>query len=204
MVINLRYSFIIGCLIISCVTTAWAQLQLPRFDVELKGGMALLSADQTLDGNYYVKNGMTFNITTGAHWQLNQYIGIGWIYTKSLSGSISFESGGGQPVPDDNLYLMMTGPDIRISTGRTRNWRPYLHVSYLTVELQEQKSGYRLAEKTNSLGGGIGLMRRISNKIYWNVIEIDMHPIKEIWWLTKSDFIGEVKTGLTVNFGKRK
>ena len=188
-------------------TGAYAQFHLPRFDVEIKGGMAMISADQTMDQTYYVKDAKTFNIQVGAHWQLNQNIGIGWVYTRSMSGTIGFESGNGSSAPpNDNIFLMMNGPDLRISTGRTRKMRYYLSVNYVALEFVEQKEGYRLAAKTNTFGGGIGMMLRLSNKLYWNIIELNAHPIPSdaIYWLTKTDVILEAKTGFTINFGKRK
>jgi len=206
MAVNYRH---LGGILIAwfAIADAQAQFQLPRFDVELKGGMALISADQTTDQSYYVKNAKTFNFQVGAHWQLNQNIGIGWVYTKSFSGTIEYETynGGAAPAPD-NIFLMMNGPDLRISTGRTRKMRYYLCVNYVALEFVEQKDGYRLAAKMNTFGGGIGMMLRLSNKIYWNIIELNAHPIpsNSIYWLTKTDVILEAKSGLIINFGKRK
>jgi hypothetical protein len=189
-----------------CISSQ-AQFQLPRFDVEIKGGIAIVGADQTIDQTYYVTTAKTFNYQVGAHWQLNQNIGIGWVYTKSLSGTIGFESGNGSSgPPPDNIFLMMNGPDLRISTGRTRKMRYYLSVNYVTLEFVEEKSGFRLAAKTNTFGGGIGMMLRLSNKVYWNIVELNAHPIPSdaVYWLTKTDVILEAKTGFTLNFGKRK
>ena len=201
------YHFIIGLIMcIAATKVSVAQFQLPRFDVEVKGGIAVLSADQTIDKSYYVKHVFTTNLMAGAHWQLNQNIGIGWIYAKSLSGKLGYDAGGGTAPADENIYMMMNGPDIRISTGRTKKWRPYLSLNYLTFEFINQKNGFRLATSTKSFGSSLGIMRRISNKVYWNVIELSFHALDKdaIYWLTKSDFFAEAKMGVTVNFGKRK
>ena len=99
----------------------------------------------------------------------------------------------------------MYGPTVRISSGRIKNWRPYLNLSFLAVEYVEDKGGYRQAHKTNAGGVGIGIMRRLSNKLYWNVLELSGNILSEkIFWLTESNLIVEAKTGFTYNFGKLK
>ncbi len=99
----------------------------------------------------------------------------------------------------------MNGPDIRFSTGRIKNWRPYLSLNYMDVEFVEDRGGYRLANKTKAFGAGIGFMRKLGNKLYWNVLEVNGHFLAEkVYWYTNSDVILEVKTGFTYNFGKQK
>lgn len=187
-------------------TISQAQFSFPKFDVELNGGFAKISADQTVDNNYSINDVLAMNLQAAAHWQINQNIGLGWTYSKSLSGSISYGSiDNGTTVSTQNIYLLMYGPTVRISSGRIKNWRPYLNLSLLAVEYVEDKEGYRQAHKTNAGGVGVGIMRRLGNKLYWNVLELSGNVLSEkIFWLTESNLIVEAKTGFTYNFGKLK
>ena len=85
--------------------------------------------------------------------------------------------------------------------------RYYLSVNYGQVELVQDNEIYRTAGKSNAFGGSIGMMRRLSNNLYLNIIELGVKVMSdEIFWFntTKDKFIVDAKTGLTYNIGKRK
>lgn len=197
--------FVLVLVLTSSANSAFAQLSFPKFDVELKGGFCHIDADKSINDAYQTENPYTINIQGAIHWQLNQNIGIGWTYTRSVTGQIKYTQNDGDEKMKQNLSMMMNGPEIRFSTGRIKNWRPYLSISYQMVEIVEDRSGTRFAHKTNAIGGGIGIMRKLGSKLYWNVLEVNAHQLSEqIYWLTESNLILQAKMGVTYNFGKQK
>lgn len=182
---------------------AQAQFSLPRFDVEAKIAQSVMPGGDKEDGT--LKAMETTNIVLGAHWQITQNIALGWIYSNSLRGNgynnkdFKFNIGGG----DSQAYSSYNAIDLRVSTGRAARWRPYLNLNYGKVEIVEDK-GFRLANKTNAFGGGIGIMRRYGNHLYWNVFEASAKSFSQKLFWADVSFMVEIKTGFTYNIGKRK
>ena len=70
---------------------------------------------------------------------------------------------------------------------------------YSKVEFVETQGSINLAATTNAMGANIGVMLRLGNNLYWNVVELGAKMLSEkIYWLD-SDLIVEAKMGLTYN-----
>ncbi len=173
---------------------AAAQFRLPQVDVDLKGAYSLFDAGN----NESIDNINQTSVQGGIHVAINQHIAVGAFYMKGLNGSITHKNGNNGST-QNNLKTLMTGFDLRLSAGRSPKWRPYLLLSYSKVEFVETYSGYNLAHSTWAPGVNLGVMLRLGNTIYWNVLEVGAKFLGEkIYWLD-TDFTAEVKTGFTYN-----
>lgn len=196
---------LIAFLLVSCESLINAQLKIPTFDVELKVHQALIPGDGEGDGSLEFVE--TTNFFGGAHVQINQYVAIGGFYSRSFRGAAAFTSNGGDDYSQTQAFQLQKGLDVRFSTSRAKKWRHYLSVNYSQIELVQDNEVYRTAGKSNAFGGSIGTMRRLSNNLYLNLIELGVKVMSdEIFWFNASQakFIAEAKMGLTYNIGKRK
>jgi len=189
--------------LVVCALSVQAQISLPRFDIEAKIAQSVLPGGDKEDGT--LKAMETTNIVLGVHWQITQNVALGVISSNNLRGSgynnkdFKFNFGAG----DSKAVSAYNCIDLRLSTGRAARWRPYLNLNYGKAEIVEDK-GFRLAAKTNVIGGGIGIMRRYGNHLYWNVFEASYKSFsQQLFWADVS-FMVEIKTGFTYNIGKRK
>lgn len=202
-----RNTFLVLLLLMAGSRGVHAQFRLPPFDVEFKVTQALIPNDYNNSAAINLDVLEATSIHGAAHIQLGQHIGIGWLYSRSFRGSVNYSTNGGtQSAPgSEDAYLLTSGPDVRISSGRGKKTRFYLGLNYTNVEFIDDKGGYRLAHKTNALGASIGLMRRLSNTVYINIIELGARALvgEKAFWLN-SDIMLEAKTGVTINFSKRK
>ncbi|GHM99612.1 hypothetical protein WSM22_11020 [Cytophagales bacterium WSM2-2] len=195
--------FIFFFAIIVAVNNVNAQFSLPRIDVEAKLTQNVVPGGDREDGT--LKAMETSNLQLGAHWQINQNIALGWVYSTSLRGNgynakdFNFNFGGG----DTKALTSYSCADLRLSTGRAARWRPYISLQYGRVEIIEDRGSFRLASKQNAFGGSLGIMRRMGNRLYWNVFEASARSFSKIYW-ADCNFMLEVKTGFTYNIGKRK
>jgi hypothetical protein len=196
--------YIIFFLFVSISTIGLAQFQLPRIDVEAKVSQVVLPGDN--QDQYTLRALETTNLSLGAHWQINQHFALGWIYSNSFRGSgyninnFKFNFGNG----DSKAMTMFSGLDLRISTGRAKIWRQYVSLNYGKAEIVEDKGSFRYSQKTNAIGGSIGVARRMGSHIYWNVFELGAKAFTDkIFWSNMSAMF-EIKMGLTYNLGKKK
>ena len=185
------------------VGTACGQIKMPTFDVELKLHQNLIPGNGQNNGDLEFVE--TTSIYTGAHVQLGQHIAIGAFYSRSFRGIAQARFN------DDNqkydALSLQKGLDLRLSTGRAKNWRQYLVIQYSTLEILRDNETYRLADKANTFGASLGITRRLSNRLYLNVIELGANFItNKIFWFGDSDadIYLNVKAGLGYNIGKRK
>lgn len=190
--------------ILFCSYSSWAQLRIPTFDVELKIHQSLIPGDTQEDGDLEFVE--TTNIYGGAHVQINQYIAIGGYYSRSFRGAGGFRYNDGN-IKNDVIHLQK-GLDIRLSTSRAKNWRKYLVVNYGRIEMVKVGESFRYADKTNAFGFNLGIMRRLSNNLYLNVIELGVKVMSDtLFWFEIEDtklIMADAKIGLTYNIGKRK
>ena len=184
-----------------------AQLSLPRIDIESKLTQNIVPGNQGDNNAYPLKALETTNLQLGVHWQIKQYLALGWIYSGSLRGSgyngtdFKFNFGKG----DSKALTSFSGIDLRLSTGRANRWRPYLSLSYGKAEVVEDRGSFRLASKTNAFGGSLGIMRRMGTHLYWNVLEASVKIFsKKMFWADDGGVMMELKTGFTYNIGKKK
>lgn len=173
-----------------------AQFRIPSFDVEAKGGIAGLLTD---NWDYWMTN-----YQAGIHFHVNQYVAIGATYYRG-TGTI------GRDLRDNafsdeefNTEELITGLDVRFSTGRSGKLRPYLSLNYSKVEIASDFGGYRQSGKTNAIGASAGLLLKLGNRMYLNLIDATGRNLsEELFWLDGKTHL-EFKAGLLYNFGKRK
>ena len=171
---------------------ALAQFRLPQVDVDIKGMLSFFDA-QTNN----VDNTFSLSVQGGAHIQINQYIAVGGYYGRSFMGKVKYNEGGSSST-DYDTKLLIYGGDLRLSTGRSAKWRPYLVLSYGKLEFVEKQS-INLAMSATTMGANAGIMLRLGNNLYWNVVEVGGKILSDkIYWLD-SDFMPEAKTGFTYN-----
>ena len=190
-----------------CAGVGQAQFRLPPFNVDIKVAESLIpnNADNQ-SASYNLDFLEATSVYGAAHLQFGQHIEVGWMYSQSIRGKVKYSSNGSQSAPgSEKASLLVYGPDIRFSTGRGKKTRFSLSLNYTQMEFVDDKVSYRLAHKTNALGAGIGIIRRLSNTIDFNIIELGAKAMlgEKAFWI-KSDLMLEVKTGLIFNFSKRK
>jgi hypothetical protein len=192
---NRKFSCLL-ILVAALTMQANAQFRLPPFEINVKGGFtSLLSKDY---------NTQMINVQGGVQVPINQFISVGWIYARTAYGNTRNNSSETSN-KDYNTQELITGPEVRISTGRSRKLRPYLSLSYTKFQIVTDYEGYRNASKTNAMGIHAGLMLKLGGRMYLNLIEGGARKLAdEPFWLTKGNIQIEIKTGLTYNFGKKK
>lgn len=185
---------------------AAAQFKMPTFDIELKAHQVLIPGEGRSDGELMFLE--TSNYYGAVHLQLGQRIGIGVFYSKSFRGTekVSYDDGSADQQRD--ALTAMQGIDLRFSAGRARNWRPYISLVAGRLEVVEVNDGFRLGAKSPIYGFNLGIMRRLGNKLYLNVIEVGAKYIQDgmFWFDENGDNypILEAKMGLTYNIGRKK
>ena len=207
MACRLKYGF--ALLFMSLlVHSGYAQFHLPPFDVELKVQEALLPSEDN-GQSALIKIGYleTTNIYGAAHLQFGQHLAIGWLYAQSFRGVVNYSSSDGSQSPPANekASMLMFGPDLRYTTSRAKKTRFSMSLNYTQVEFTDDKGSYRLAHKTNAIGISFGLIKRLSNTIDFNIIELGSKGFlgEKAFWM-EAGMMLEAKTGLTFNFSKRK
>jgi hypothetical protein len=172
--------------------------------VELKIQQTLVPGEGNSDGQ--LEFAETTNFYGGAHVQINQYVAIGGYYGRSFRGNARFRNGQGGR--ENEIIQLQKGIDIRFTTSRAKKWRKYLAMNYGKIEYVSVTESFRMADKSNAFGGSLGLMRRLSNNLYLNVIELGVKVMSdEIFWFQSpgsGKIMAEAKMGVTYNIGKRK
>lgn len=199
---------VLFCALVFTFSKVAGQFSLPRIDIEAKFSQSVIPGNNGDENNNFpLKAIETTNLQLAAHWQIKQYLALGWVYCGSLRGSafngtdFKFNFGKG----DSKALTSYNGIDLRLSTGRANRWRPYLSLNYGRAEIVEDKGSIRLATKTNAFGGGLGVMRRMGSRLYWNVLEASFKKFSDkLFWANEGSFMIELKMGLTYNIGKKK
>jgi len=186
-------------------SSAVAQFSLPRFDIEVKAAQCVYPGNDRQQ--YSLRALESTNLHLAAHVQINQHIAVGWFYSSSMRGQgyntpndFKFKFGSG----DSKAQMLFTGVDLRLSAGRAVRLRPYLSLNYGKAQIVEDKGSYRLASDLTAFGGSFGLMRRMGNHLYWNIIEIGAKSLSQKLFWSEGAVVLELKTGFTYNIGKRK
>lgn len=182
--------------------SVWAncQLQIPRIDIEVKGAQTFLLPDNSQE----VDNASLQGYSTALHFQFNQYLAAGLTYSRSLAGQVHYSHQGATFRDDGDARYLRMGLDVRVSAGRSRKWRPYLSMNYGKIELVEEREGYRISGKSTGFGATAGVMRRLSNKVYLTLAEGGITLLSEKLFWIDSKVCVEFKTGVLVNFGRKK
>ncbi|GEM_PF-1241987 len=200
-----KQTLLIGLILLAGVSRANAQLKLPKFDAELKIQQTLVRGSGDTEGEFQFVE--TTNFFGGAHVQINQHIAIGAYYGRSFRGEGAFRLFDNNKIRYEILQLQK-GFDIRISTSRAKNWRKYLVINYGQIEMVKVGESFRSGDKTNAFGFNLGIMRRLSNNLYLNVLELGVKIMSDtMFWLETNDtklIMADAKMGLTYNIGKKK
>jgi hypothetical protein len=198
---------ILSALSVFMANLALAQFKIPTFDVELKANQNISPEMGDLDDQ--LEYFETTNIHGAVHVHFGQRLGLGLFYSKSFRGQAAYRfSQEGSKVHRDML-MAIRGVDLRLSAGRARKWRPYLSLNFSRIEVVQDNVVFRFAAKSAMYGVNIGIMRRLSNNLYLNVIELGSKYINDkMFWFDDNGpggaLIVDAKMGLTYNIGKRK
>lgn len=203
-----KRNILIASLLFFCGIVSDAQIRIPTFDVELKINQTLMPGDGSYEGD--VEFIETTNFYGGVHVQINQHIAVGGFYGRSFRGAMAVRYN--EKNSKQDILLMQKGLDVRLSTGRAKNWRYYFAVSYSRFELVQEGESFRMADTFDAFGLNLGIMRRLSNNLYLNVIELGFkvrgfNESDRIWFapsMDDNDVFFDAKMGLTYNIGKRK
>ncbi len=189
-----------------CTALTFGQFRLPSFDISIKPvylGVTDAYRTNGRDQNFmYESMGLQGEI----HLQISQQLAIGWVYNRSAYANYhEKDSGGGSVVDKDGQHLYY-GLDLRLSGGRASKYRPYIQGKYYWMEIVVNQTGYRTAAAWNGVAGGLGLMRRVNNKLYINLIEVEVNMImpSDAVMFQRDDVFPQFRAGLTYNFSKRK
>lgn len=193
-------------LVIICwltVITVYPQFRLPQFDVELKAHQNIVPGNGSNGG---IELFEATNLYSALHIQISQHLGIGAYYSKSLRGMAKYHDDQLGSSSSETGELLLKGLDIRLSTGRSKNWRKYMSLNYSKIEIVEDNVDFRYAAKTNAFGASIGIMRKLGNKLYLTVIEVGAKSLsdKPFWFGLSDNIMLDVKMGLLYNFDRRK
>ena len=184
-----------------------AQLRLPAFDISLKTGYMFMPDDyyvEQADGNRFVSYQYESIWAQGeVNVHIGQRIAVGFFYNKSLLGGY-VNHDGDQPAQEAEHLLY--GVLLRLSSGRAVKVRPYLQVKYFKNEVVVHQLGYDVANQCTGAAAGLGLMIRLSNKLYLNIPDVELGSLfnsGDILFRDKS-MILKAGLGLTYNFSRRK
>ncbi len=204
---NLKYGISFVFVALLAIRIAEAQFRLPPFNVELKVTESVIpNNDNNQSAAYNLDLLEATSVYGAAHLQFGQHIEVGWLYSQSFRGMVKYSNNGGSQTPaSEKASLLMFGPEARYSTGRGKKTRLSLGINYTQVEFVDDKGGYRLARKNNAIGASLGLIKRLSNTIDFSIIELGAKAMlgEKAFWIN-SDLMLEAKTGIIINFSKRK
>jgi len=178
-------------LLIALAIPSFAQFPIPTFDVALKGGV---NSDQ----NEYI----TIDIRLEANVHINQYVAVGFYYAPSVFGNIFDE------VLDEDFDAkqLSYGGRLQASTGRVSKYRPYIFLAYSKMEIVQDRGDLRFAVKSNDISFGAGLMIKLSDRMYLNVLELEYRSFSEdLWFFPDPEaFLLSARIGVNYTIGKSR
>ena len=191
---------VLGILLLFCGVLSQAQIKLNSFDVELKIDQIFFPGQSNFHRDGDIRSmGMT-SIYGGVNFQFNQYIALGFSCARSFWGSASIAN-----MEAEEILLSQKGLNLRLSTGRAKKWRPYLVLSFAQYKIVQVRETFRLADKLFFPGANLGIMCRLSNKLYLNVMELGLvSTMDEIWFAHNMKEALDLKMGFTYYLGSRK
>jgi len=142
-----------------------AQLKIPTGDIGLKTGF-------TTDSNYDL---LMVDIRGEANVHIIQYVSIGFFYSRSVFGEYINQSADLDLATDQLVY----GGKLQASLGRIPKFRPYVFLSYSKLEMVQELEASRLAFETSGISFGAGLMLKLNDRLYMNLIEFEFRPIND-------------------------
>ena len=196
-----RAIIILSCWVVGI--TANSQIRIPQFDIELKLHQSFLPGPGEEDGLEVFE---ATNLQGGLHWQISQHLALGGFYSRSIAATAKYKGAQAK-----NGFQLVKGIDVRLSTGRAKKWRTFIALNYSQIEIIEDDENYRFAAQTGSFGASLGIMLKLSNKLYLNLIELNGQAVIDppFWFNTDADS-NEIRTlvgakmGLLYNIDFRK
>lgn len=172
--------------------TSLAQFPIPTFDVAIKPGYT---------GDIVDYDAFNYRLELNVH--INQFLAVGGFYTKSVWGQ-NFVG----DVIDTHFDVdqLLIGAKVQVSTGRVSKFRPYGFLTITKFETVEEVSpSLNFADDWTGITFGAGLMIRLSNKLYLNVIEFEYIPAGgEFFFIDRDDDFISVRIGANYTFGKKR
>ncbi len=186
-----------------------AQFQLPSMDVQLKSGVAFLDdMTDSYDNRYSYQAPL---LSGEINFNLSQYFAAGVFYSKGLSGQIEF-NGGPTGSSSYNAGHQTYGLKLRVSTGRQPRFRPFAELNYGKLEMYMEKDLYRISSSSTFFGFSLGLMIRLSDKLYLVLPQFTFRARSDQFFFEEpNNFLFgqypglvEFTGGLSYNFSKKK
>jgi hypothetical protein len=196
-----KSSLLVACSL-AAIGFAQAQFTIPTFDVELKAGACELVPKE--QGAFSEYRGIL--ASAGINFHLGQRIALGGFYSRSMSTKAngSYDNAFGDNVTYPAAHQTY-GISVRLSTGRKPRFRPYVQASIARHEMYVDFDSYRIANSTLAIGGALGLMTRLSSKLYLILPELTLRKRMEgFYYETSRELLFEYKAGICYNFSKRK
>jgi len=111
-------------------------------------------------------------------------------------------------VIDDDFEMdhLLLGMRLQVSTGRIGKFRPYGFLTFTKFETVEKVSqSLNFSGKWTGVTFGGGLMLRLSNKMYFNLIEIEYLPVGgEFFFVENDKNLIAARLGVNYTFGKKR
>ncbi len=182
--------------------SAHSQLRFPPFDIELKLHQSFFPGPGENDGLEVFE---ATNLQGGLHLHISQHLAVGGFYSQSIAATAKYSEAWGS-TQTRNGFQLVKGIDVRLSTGRAKKWRSFIALNYSQIEIIEDNENYRFAAKAGSFGASLGIMRKLGNKLYLNLIELNGQVVSDppFWFNTDTDILVGAKMGLLYNFSRRK
>jgi hypothetical protein len=190
--------FYCSMIVLSCS----AQFPIPTFDVAVKPGYFFIDGNTSSSDQNMKYESLLGQAELNIH--VNHHIALGYFYQRNAF--ISNYHGKNNGTADQPGSHLMHGFNLRLSAGRSVRWRPYINIKYFALQTVIHYPGFNLAYDGTGIGGGAGLMLRLSHRLYFNVIEAEIYQLQkpgEVIFVANKLF-PQVKTGVTYNFLKRK
>ncbi len=168
-----------------------AQFSIPSMDVKLVGGASIIPMPNV------DFEGVVFSGELNIH--INENIAVGPFFSKGVSMQFLGEK------EDYEADQWIYGIQVRLSTDRSHKIRPYLNLNYYKSEFIVDYENFRTAGETSGYGAGLGLLIRLTNRIYLNAIDLSIKkPSEELFLLPGADFVIQAHAGVSYNFGRKK
>ncbi len=191
-------------------TSFTVQAQLPSLDVQLKTGLSIIDDMRDPHQNLYEYISPVW--MGELNWNISQYVALGGFVSQGLGGATEFigEYGSGN-VKYSSQHLTYGGK-LRISTGRMPRFRPFGEISYGKFEMYIDYDTYRLASSSNFFGWSLGLMIRLSSRLYLVIPQFSFRQRSDTFFFeVPSDHLTgdyppliDITGGLSYNLGKKK